>query len=283
MKIRKSDDAIVGIIVAILLIGLILAVISLVQTVFVPSWMEQIEADHMGEISDQFGLLKFAIDVQAALNISDMPIDAPISLGCTNLPYLSSARAYGSIEILPNEVIIHIDDGNSITYDYMLGVIKYSSSNNYYINQNYTYESGSLIISQYDGDTMSTIPNFNVSFDDYNTTDIEFTIIDIAGVGNKLSISGFDNFPIRVEFSKSDNSTWNDIKYINITSENYESWNILLDNILTNEGLDSSNYTITTSELDEMLSIEFSDDHNLNLNIREIEIYAQIAPGWIDS
>lgn len=283
MKIRKSDDAIVGIIVAVLLIGLILAVISLVQTVFVPSWMEQIEADHMGEISDQFGLLKFAIDVQAALNISDMPIDAPISLGCTNLPYLSSERAYGSIEILPNEVIIHIDDGNSITYDYMLGVIKYSSSNNYYINQNYTYESGSLIISQYDGDTMSTIPNFNVSFDDYNTTDIEFTIIDIAGVGNKLSISGFDNFPIRVEFSKSDNSTWNDIKYINITSENYESWNILLDNILTNEGLDSSNYTITTSELDEMLSIEFSDDHNLNLNIREIEIYAQIAPGWIDS
>ena len=129
----------------------------------------------------------------------------------------------------------------------------------------------------------SNLPNFNVSFDSYNTTDIEFTVVDIVGVGNKLCVNGFGNCPIRVEFSKSDNSTWNDIKYINITSENYESWNIFLDNILINAGLDSSNYTITTSELDEMLSIEFYDNHNLNLNIKEIEIYAQIAPGWIDS
>jgi len=281
-KIGKSDDAIVGIIVAVLLIGLVLSVVSLIQTVFIPNWMEEIEADHMGEISDQIAQLKFAIDIQTALNISDIPIDVPITLGSNNLPYLSSARAYGNLEIIPNEVSIYIDDGISTINDYLLGVIKYSSINNYFINQDYTYESGSVIISQYEGDIMSTLPNFNAIFDGYNMTVVEFTIVDIVGVGNKLSASGFGNFPIRVEFSKSDNSTWNDIKYINITSENYQSWNIFLENILINAGLDSSNYTITSSDLDEKLSIEFADDHILNLNVKEIEIYAQIAPGWID-
>ena len=40
-QIKNSDDAVVGIVVAILLIGLLLAVISIVQTVFVPNWMER--------------------------------------------------------------------------------------------------------------------------------------------------------------------------------------------------------------------------------------------------
>ena len=70
MKIKKfknSDDAVVGIIVAILLIGLIILVISILQTVFIPNWMKQIEAEHMDEVADQFSQLKFAIDIQSAL------------------------------------------------------------------------------------------------------------------------------------------------------------------------------------------------------------------------
>ena len=102
-RIKNSDDAVVGIIVAILLIGLLLAVITIVQTVFVPNWMENIEANHMDEVSAQFDQLKFAIDIQSALNITDIPISVPITLGSSNLPILQSARAYGLLEIMNNK------------------------------------------------------------------------------------------------------------------------------------------------------------------------------------
>ena len=64
--LNNSDDAVVGIIVAVLLIGLILVVISIFQTVFIPNWMEQIEAEHMDDVAQQFSQLKFAIDIHRA-------------------------------------------------------------------------------------------------------------------------------------------------------------------------------------------------------------------------
>jgi len=177
MKIRKlknSDDGVVGIIVAVLLIGLLLAVISLVQTVFVPNWMEQIEADHMGEVSDQFAQLKFALDIQTVLNKSDIPVAVPITLGSNNLPYLSSARAYGVLEIIPSDVIFYIQD-DTITTDnwYYVGIIRYTSRNNYFLNQVYNYESGAVIISQDEGDVMTTLPDFNADFTLPNITNID--------------------------------------------------------------------------------------------------------------
>ena len=107
-SIKNSDDGVVGIIVAILLIGLLLAVITIVQTVFVPNWMENIEADHMDVISGQFDQLKFAIDIQSALELTDVPISVPITLGSSDLPILNSARAYGLIEIMENDISFDI-------------------------------------------------------------------------------------------------------------------------------------------------------------------------------
>ena len=40
-KILKPDDGVVGIIVTILIIGLIIIVTGIIQTVYVPQWLEQ--------------------------------------------------------------------------------------------------------------------------------------------------------------------------------------------------------------------------------------------------
>jgi hypothetical protein len=59
---KNSDDAVVGIVVTVLLIGLILAVIIMVNTIYVPQWLENSEASHMGEVTNQFTQLKYALD-----------------------------------------------------------------------------------------------------------------------------------------------------------------------------------------------------------------------------
>jgi len=286
-NLRNSNEGVVGIIVAVLLIGLMLAVISLIQTVFVPNWMEQMEADHMDQVSDQFAQLKFAIDIQSVLNTTDIPTSVPITLGSNNLPLLSSAQAYGSLEIMNNEIEIEITNDTQVFAPYTLGIIKYSSTNHYFINQDFNYESGSIIIDQYDGEVMSVQPKFEIEYVNSQISDINFNLVDINGIGNKLFASGYGNFPIRVEFvSATDSSELppiNNISYINITSTNYNSWFKFINNSLLNSLIDSSYYDIQSDPDNQKVILQiFSNDYTVNLNLKRIVIDAQIAPGWVD-
>ena len=101
-NLKNKDDAVVGVIIAVLLVGLILSIIVIIQTVFVPSWMEQIEAEHMDDVANQFAMLKFAIDTQSLTGIN-IPITTSITLGNKELPYFTSSRAFGFLRILDEE------------------------------------------------------------------------------------------------------------------------------------------------------------------------------------
>ena len=93
-KIKNSNDAVVGIIAAFLITGLIVLVFSIIQTVYIPQWMEEKEADHMEMVADQFSRLKFAIDTQSTIGLHDRSINIPIStsitLGNKEIPFLMS-------------------------------------------------------------------------------------------------------------------------------------------------------------------------------------------------
>ena len=147
-KIKKKDDAVAGIIVAILLVGLIVSVLAIIQTVYVPRWMEQKEAEHMNTVLDQFALLKFAIDSQALHKSENVSLSTSITLGSKEWPIFSSSRAYGTLEIVEDENkfnIIDTDDNTQVSESY--GRVTYSSSNAYFLDKTYTYEAGALISS----------------------------------------------------------------------------------------------------------------------------------------
>ena len=283
-KLKNSDDAVVGIIVAILLIGLFITVISIVQTEFVPNWMQQIEADHMDVVSAQFDQLKFAIDIQAVLNITDNPISVPITLGSNNIPILQSERASGAIEIIENEIEINIthNESNVMTVtSFSLGIIKFTSFNNYYLNQEIIYESGSLIKNQDDGNIMYVYPKLVETYNDSNVINLSFTIVNIRGVGDKLVASGHGNFPIQVEFSEDSTSySMNQVYYLNITSSNNESWFIFM-----NKKINELELNVPPPQnIGNTISIDFeSEPRIVNIFVKHNEIYAQVAPGWIEN
>ena len=102
-KLKETDNALVGIVVTFLLIGLIVSVVSIVQTVYIPKWMQQTESEHMDEVADQFAQLKSAIDIQGTIGTMQpvhTPISTAITLGSRELPFLKSTRAFGSLGIL---------------------------------------------------------------------------------------------------------------------------------------------------------------------------------------
>jgi len=79
----------VGIIVAILVISLLVAVLVIIQTYYVPQWMKDREAEHMDVVANQFASLKYSIDLQA-MERSSSPLINSVTLGSKELPYFIS-------------------------------------------------------------------------------------------------------------------------------------------------------------------------------------------------
>ena len=278
-KMKNSDDAVVGIVATFLIVGLIVTVISMIQAVYVPEWMEQTEADHMEVVADQFSQLKFAIDIQSANTKPDIPISTSITLGNKELPFLTSSRAYGSLDILSDECIVTItNDSGSVSYP--LGLIKYSSANAYFLNQAYICEAGAVILSQSQGNTMSIKPAFSVSYGYGSDININLTILNISTIGEKRSIGGYGTYPIQTEFSGINVTNFTDVKNITICTNYQNAWKKFINNTLINSGLSyDADFSINVN--DDSMILKFNDSITVNLKLKHVTINAQIAPGWI--
>ena len=282
-KLKNSNEGVVGIIIAFLLTGLIVVVISIIQTVYVPKWMEQTEAEHMEMVADQFSQLKFAIDTQSAIKQKDTPISTSITLGNRDMPFLTSNKAYGSLEILSDECTITITN-DSKSYSYPISIIKYTCQNNYFLEQSYIFEAGAVIINQIDGNVMAINPTFVVT----NKVDfiISFTIINIQPIGDKRSIGGYGTYPIQTEYSSSNPSDIekiDNVEFIKISTNYPNSWRNFISKTLINSGLkQDTNFSININ--DNEVTVQFLNLEGLpRVNIQLVDISAQIAPGWIEN
>jgi hypothetical protein len=269
---RCSDNAVAGIITAILLVGLIVIVISLIQTTYVPKWMRQIEAGHMGDVADQFSQLKSAIDIQAATG-QKTPMSTSITLGNKEIPYFSASRAFGSLLILSNNCTVTITNfSNSSSYS--LGIIKYSSKNVYYLDQSYIYEAGSVILNQSEGNVMSIKPFSAIK--NGTVVNLTFDIVNITGVGGSTSAGGYGTYPIRTEFVRNTTVLMNNIKNITITTSYSNSWyQAFKSSLITSANLIYGTDFLVT-DIAGVVTIEFPVV-TVNLALNVIEIDAWIA------
>jgi hypothetical protein len=267
-----SDKAVAGIITAILLVGLIVIVISLIQTTYVPKWMRTIEAEHMGDVADQFSQLKSAIDIQAATG-QKTPMSTSITLGNKEIPYFSASRAFGSLLILSNNCTVTITNiSNSASYP--LGIIKYSSKNVYYLDQSYIYEAGSVILNQSEGNVMSIEPFSAIK--NVNVVNLTFDIANITGVGGRTSAGGYGTYPIRTEFVSNNIVLMNNIKYITIATNYPNAWHgAFISTLKSAELIYGTDFSVTDTASE--VTIEFSGATTVNLALNVIEIDAWIA------
>ena len=274
-KFIESNEGVVGIVVAVLLIGLMVSVVSLIQVTYVPKWMEQKEAEHMDDVSSQFSHLKFAIDTQASTGQLSTPIATSIDLGSKEMQFLMSTRAFGQLEILSNSINFTFTNstGNHL---FSLGSIKYSSLNAYYLDQSFIYEAGAIIINQDEGNMLSIKPSFVIT-DELGDPVITIKAINITGIGGKVSATGFGSTAIQTEYSDFNNYNITDINSITITTMYPNAWSIYL-NWIIGKTLASSEYTVTVNNND--ILIDFTTQPDVDLKI--IDINAQIGAGWIE-
>jgi hypothetical protein len=280
-QMRRSDNAVAGIVTAILIVGLLVIVISLIQTIYVPKWMEEKESEHMSQVADQFSRLKYAIDIHSSTKMTNTPISTSITLGSKELPYLMSNRAFGSLEIEDGGCVITITNDEITPYSYSVGTIKYSSENAYYVDQEYIYECGAVLLSQSLGNTLLIKPSFSVELQD--TIVIYFNVVNVVPIAGKDRISGFGTYPIQTEYLSSSATTQiNNIESILIETIYTTAWNLYIKSTFINAGLFDTEYTITVVD-GESVKLDFSGTDNVSMNLNYIEIGSQIAPGWIEN
>lgn len=277
------ENAVVGVVTAVLIIGLIVAVVSLVQTVYVPKMMEQREAEHMDEVADQFAWLKSSIDNQVAMQQKHVPVVSSITLGSKELPYLLSVRAFGSIQIVEDAVTICFYNYNDeLISEFNLGTLRYDSINAYYLDQSFVYESGGVVVSQADGDMMYVRPSFFM-VDADNVLNMSTTLVNISAVGEKYSATGFGVFPIQTEFYNNVSFNYSDIYSMNVSTRFPNAWSVYAQSSL-DPLKDFLRYSII--ENDKGFKIYFKDYRGypqaVNFRVDYVDIFAQVGPGWIE-
>lgn len=288
-KICKSDEGVVGIVVAVLLIGLLVTFISIIQMQYVPEWMKENEAKHMDEVANQFADLKFAIDTLTVFKDENTLITNSVTLGSSELPFFVSTRGNGQLDIIDNSCTVTISGKNSsvsITKTWPdMGIIKYSSVNGYLENQNFIYECGGIITSQSEGNFISIDPSFKPSVNrSTNEFNISFKIVDIVGKGGKISEAGYDTTTIRTAFNSNRSGNFSEVNSITIKTNYNNSWYEFFRSSLKGEGLtENSDFRVYYTNAGEV-KVEFigSGSEGLPfLTYEEFKIEAQIGAGIV--
>ncbi len=280
-KKKSEDTAVVGVVTAVLLIGLIVAVISLVQTIYIPKIMEQREAEHMDKVAEQFTYLTSVIDNQAADQQEKLPVATSITLGSKELPYMLSIKAFGTLEIQDNARQINITLANGTIQTFPVGIISYSSVNGYFLDQSYTYEAGAMIVSQSEGNLMMIRPDLSLEYDSvHRILNISFDVVNISSIGQKTIASGFATYPIQTEFFQvAHNVTFPNIREFSIRTPLSNAWVVFLNSVLGGS-LNENDFDLT--DTGQTVTLNNFSSLTVNVVFKIIDIRAQIGPGWVE-
>ena len=271
-KIVKKEHAVAGVIEALLLVALVSIIISTIQLVYIPEIMEEREAEHMDQVSNQFSSLKSMIELQAITN-SSAPISTMITLGSKELPYFITARSYGEIStIVEGEYKIEtLPATPTFPSGIPLTSIKYEAYNSYFVDQIYALEGGGIIVKQPNGESVMRVDP-SIYVENGTDIDIQFGLPIIVGIPGKDLTHGHGKCFVRTNWSQGGTDYIPNSNTINISTRYPNAWNDSLYSILGN----NVNYEKGTS----YVKIT-KKDKDINLNLRYYYIYVQIGHGWI--
>jgi hypothetical protein len=282
-SIRKKDEAVAGIVVAVMIVGLVLAVISIIQTIYIPKWMESREAEHMGVVSNQFSDFKYTIDTQIALK-QDVPVSTSITLGSRELGFFISNKAFGRLALISDGCALRIVRTAGDTYEDNYGILRYTSENAYFLNQIYNYEIGGVVLNQTEGTVFIIKPEFSAQYNaSTRVANLSLTCIDLVPNDEKTSISGYGTYPVRTEYLSETNTSITSIKTFTIMTPYSAIWYTLLNTTLADANLvKNTDYTITKTTNQVTITFNTPPLNAVNFMLIKVQIAAQITPGWSD-
>jgi hypothetical protein len=291
-QIIEDKQAVAGVIEALLLVALVAIVISIIQLQYIPQIMEQREAEHMDEVSNQFSYLKAMIDIQALTGsmgtdvpLAYVPMTSQITLGSRELPYFITAPAYGGILVNSSGLSYISTEPDPLFREgqqkiiFPLSMIKFNADNSYFIDQTYVLEGGGIILSQIDGaSVMRADPCISIKDLGYKIQ-VRMYLPNILGVTGKNATYGNGNCFVRTNYSHYESFS-GPVHNIIFKSEYLNAWNESLNNLFGEEIHNSDVKVNITGNVVKMTSLK-PETKPFYLEITVVNIFCQIGPGWV--
>lgn len=205
---------------ACMLAVLIMAIIS---TSYVPVWMKEIESAHMKTVENAFGNLKSTIDAQIVKNNTSAQCSTSIPLGCDGI-FLFSPGNMGTLKIEPYSSSVNIRNSTNMLNITSTGKIRFSSQNRYYVNQEFVYELGAVVVEQNDGEAIIYQPGWTFSNISGNIQ-IKATLVSIHSSNGSITGSGRQSVITQLSTYMTETYAWaHENITINITSAYASAW-----------------------------------------------------------
>jgi len=274
----KNDNAVVGIFTVVLVISLIIGVMAVINTVYVPQWMKQAEFRHMNEVSNQFAQLKYALDIQSITNGSSA-IGSTVTLGTKEIPFFGVHQSFDELSIPSKSCTLSITTKTGSHSSYTTDSITFTSHNTNFVDQSYIFEAGSLILDQAEIDVLLARPSILVT--EYGKN-LSINFINLtAGTGTNNFASGHGTFPIYTQIIQNNlqYTVIHNVTTITISTNYPNAWYQAYNVSLIYSGI---NHTIIETTNGIRVNLLDTNGDYYNIFIRETRISADLAFGVVE-
>jgi len=164
-----SEDryGVTNVVSLVLITGIVISLIGLVFTSYLPAWGKDVEAQTLNSVMDSFMDLKGSMDTLSVNGDEGVSLTTSIKLGSTGGPVFGFGRMTGSLEVNADWGRMVISDTGVPPKNYGIsrGSIEYKSSNNYVDEQNIHLEGGAIVREQLGSSVIKGPPNIIISED----------------------------------------------------------------------------------------------------------------------
>lgn len=281
-EFRECESAVSSVVAAVLLLGIIVSIVTVINVSYIPEWKTGAEQSHMDEVFYDMSNLKSDIDILSA-TIDENPsgsvsFNVPVRCGGGSIPVISSGKLSGMLSINMNEFSMRTtaDDPfltySSGTFLEDLGTISYRSDNSYFVDQTYAYENGALILAQDELALMRQSPSFDIRRTDNNTNiTLDLTAVQILGPDRSISSNSIEEIYIRYNSSSTLYESENLFTEFALTIETeYPSaWEEFLELAASDAGLEATEYSVSSNSTAAVLTLTGSPGEDIKANIRK--------------
>ncbi|WP_332450095.1 DUF7289 family protein [Methanoculleus sp.] len=199
---HARDDGLSEVVGFVLLLGVIVVALALYQLYGVPAAGREDEIAHMNQVKDRFVDYKIALDSLWVNNRSGVLLSTAFDLGtgatttgggAFTIPILTPVGSGGTVSAKSGGANLTIEPAGKPTVTIPLGSLSYKSSNNYWVDQTWTYQGGAVFLSQEGGTVVRVGPPISV----YNTNGSATVAITPVNITGSASLAG--SGPVRME------------------------------------------------------------------------------------
>lgn len=279
---HKSESAVSSVVAAVLLLGIIVSIITVINVSYIPEWRTGSEQAHMDEVFFDMSNLKSHIDILSA-TVDSQPsgfvsINVPIRTGGGSIPVVSPGRSSGMLSINMNEFSMRTAASDPVlsfssgTFLEDLGSVTYRSDNSNFVDQEYEYENGALILVQDELSLMRQSPSLEIRRTDNDTNiTLDINAVQIRGPVRSVSSNSMEEVNIRYNSSGTLYAGENLFTEFSLTieTEHPPAWKAFLERAADGAGLETTEYSLSSNSSAVMLSLTGAPGEDIKANIRK--------------